>query len=398
MKKILIIHHGKGLGGGLIALLGIIEKLKNDYDVTVLCLFDSIAVEYIKEYNVKVIIPNTFFYSKIYSVFEHSEASYKNLYTFCISFKSFFVCVLNAFFFAPIYLRSIVQQFDLIYLNSTFLVDWCYVAKRNCKKVIVHVREPLAKGFFGIRKGIIRFILFKYCDRIIAITKDNAQRINLLNKTVVIYDPVVFNKTRNSKNLILDPKYEYFIYLGGEQRIKGFEQIVKSLKYLNDNIRVLFAGQFSISKKRSLVKKIIKVLIDPYYWRYPKLINMLKNANNVILLGVIDDVFSYIDNSIALISPFSKPHASLPILEAFSLNKPVIVSDIDGMHEFVDLKTGMFFKNGDPKSLANVINLMSQISDKKRSYYSFEANKKLREIYSSSFSILGIVDDLLREI
>lgn len=83
-------------------------------------------------------------------------------------------------------------------------------------------------------------------------------------------------------------------------------------------------------------------MLDPYYWRLEKLYLMLRTSPNVLLVGTVDNVLGYLDECHALISPFSKPHASLPILEAFYIGKPVIVSDVLGMKEFVDYHTGCF--------------------------------------------------------
>ena len=62
MKRILLIYHGWGIGGGLIAMIGLIHQLKKQYDVHVLCIYNSNAVDYIKNEGISVEVLNSFFY------------------------------------------------------------------------------------------------------------------------------------------------------------------------------------------------------------------------------------------------------------------------------------------------------------------------------------------------
>ena len=131
MKKMLLVHHGSGLGGGLVALLGLLEELKRDYQITVLCVFESDAVKYIKNTGVTVIVLNSFFYRKIYRLFLYTEAKYYSLDYLVLNSLAFISYLLNLFIFAPLKFRPIVKQYDIIYMNSLFLTDWCVCAKKQ---------------------------------------------------------------------------------------------------------------------------------------------------------------------------------------------------------------------------------------------------------------------------
>ena len=63
-KNILVIHHGTGIGGGLIALVGLVDELKQKHNVKILCLFNSVAVDYLKENGNVVLLPTSKFYSR----------------------------------------------------------------------------------------------------------------------------------------------------------------------------------------------------------------------------------------------------------------------------------------------------------------------------------------------
>ena len=73
-------------------------------------------------------------------------------------------------------LKSLISAFEL---DIPDRIGIC------CKKTqysrTVHVREPLAEGIFGFKRMIIRKILKFAASQIIAISRDNATRVGLLN-------------------------------------------------------------------------------------------------------------------------------------------------------------------------------------------------------------------------
>ncbi|MCS0589414.1 glycosyltransferase family 4 protein [Massilia norwichensis] len=354
-KKILLIHHGQGVGGGLIALLGLIRELRADHTVTVLCIFASEAVNYLRKEGVAVIVLDTWFYRKAYDLFVHSAASFfsplglvRNLYTLLIYFMSMYV-------FGPAALRKAAQDCDIVYLNSMFISDWAVAAKGLQKKVVVHIREPLADGVFGIRRALIRHVIGRNADLVIAISKDNGVRLGLPSKTVTVYDPIVLDETKGV-SISVEPGLRYFTYVGGSQRIKGFAQLVDSLDHLDDRVRIFFLGYTHELERLSGWKFMIRQLLSPYTRRLPVLKRKLQESGKIIHIGVSDSVVAYYRRSVAVISPFSVPHASLPVLEAQHLGKPVIVSDVVGTEEFVDSSVGLVFENGDALALAKAIN------------------------------------------
>lgn len=393
MKKILIIHHSGATGGGLTGLLGVIAKLKEENSITVLSLFDGPATDYILKSGVKVIRPESWFYLKYYSIYVHSEAYYFNIIDELKKTRAMFIYFLNMFFFAPRLLKTIAKEEEIIYVNSACLSDWSFAAYLLKKKVIIHVREPLAKGIFGIRKKILQAIIYKYANKVVSVSKDNSSRVNARDKSTVIYDPVVTENRTGTKSVVNDPLLKYFIYLGGTQRIKGFEQLTESLAYLKENIRIFFLGGIVHSKKQGF-KHLIRQLFDPYSRKHEDLIQLLTASKNIINIGQTDDVFSFLEKSIALICPYSKPHAALPILESFSMRKPVIVSDVSGMEELVDGQNGIFFINNDPKSLADRINEVSVLSKEEYSLMQAAAGNSYRQICNLENSISTIINEI----
>ncbi|NMM11432.1 MAG: glycosyltransferase family 4 protein [Polaromonas sp.] len=391
MKSILVIHHGQGVGGGLIALLGLIAELKENNRVHVLSIFDGIAVDYIRQTGATVTVAKSRFYAKFYQLFIHSDAAYFNIIDSIRNNKSVILYYLSKYYFAGKELKNIVFDYEIVYLNSIFISDWARASKLAKKKVVIHVREPLSRGLFKFKYEIIRQTINKYCDQVIAISHDNASRLDLQHKTTVVYDPVVTKNRSQSEYKLINRKFKYFVYLGGMARIKGFEQLVESLEYLDENIRIFFLGGESEYASHGL-KRLVRQNLDPFFLKNKRLIDKLKKSGKIIHVGLVDDVFYYYENSIAAICPFSKPHASLPILEAFSVGKPVIVSDVKGMEELVDSTNGVFFINSDPESLAHKINEMSQVTEQDYEAMRTACMTKYKQIRERSDSVTSVLN------
>ena len=130
-------------------------------------------------------------------------------------------------------------------------------------------------------------------------------------------------------------------------------------------------------------------------WRINSLITGLNKSEKIINIGLVDNIFDYYSTSLALISPFSKPHASLPVLEAFSIGKPVIVSNVTGMDELVNVNNGFIFKNGDEIALANAINKMAVIEDVQYQILSENAKVEYFKIMNKNVKVQSIIDAIV---
>ncbi len=378
MKSILFIHQGTGIGGASLCLNELLNEIKTEYDITVLCIYQSDAVDYFRSNGFKTDVLDSFFYRKIYKYFYHSEASYYTLLTPIAFSRAVISYIINLYL-----AKEIIKKYNpsLIHLNSSVLTDWAIVAKKNGYKVVIHVREPISKGYFGIRIQLIRFVIKKYTDHVVAISYDNANRLGLLFKTTIIYD-TIRNLPFEIKNKT-DQNISYFTYFGGSMAIKGFHVLAQALKYLDPDIRIYFGGYFYknnvgvglIWKFKHLIKQII-----PIYIKWFSDIKIVEKSEKIIEIGVVDNVYEYISKSRALLFPSTKPHFSIPVLEAYKIGIPVIVSDVEGMNEIVDNNTGIFFKKNNSKSLANAINYMAKMDNNQYDKYSANCLRKLEEI------------------
>lgn len=395
MPRILLIHHGQGVGGGLIALLGLIMELKLAYEVTVLCIFDSAAVAYLEREGVKVEVVAEAFYRSRYDLFIHSAAGFPSVLRAVRTLKTFLLYLASMYWFAPRVLSKISGSYDVVYLNSLFISDWSRAAKRLGKHVVMHVREPLDTGVLGLRRWVVRRVIDKYVDLVIAISNDNRARLGAHGKSVTVYDPVVLtNRTAGAMHVDTDPSLRYFTYVGGSQRIKGFEQLIESLKYLKPNVRIFFLGYTHELEHLHGWRYTVRRLLSPYARKLPCLKKELESAPNVVRIGLTENVFSYYQRSVAVISAFAVPHASLPVLEALHSGTPLIVSDVEGTGEFVNPETSAMFRNGDAKALAEAINRMSELSEQSLQKMAASCRLRYEELYRDNPSVAALIGQI----
>ena len=348
--KILYIHHAAGWGGAPINMINIIKNLDQaKFEPHVLLLKDSVVKDRLKDLNINYTVCNLYFYKNLYTYFSHSDAGQIKPYQFIKLFKCFFSWFLSKYYFAPKVLKN--YNFDIVQLNSSVLSDWIYPSSKK-GNVIYHIQEPLSKGNFGLRYHFIRSEAEKYADKIIAISKDNAHRINLPKITEIVYNfteiPAKLEVSETTKNIL---------YVGGPAKIKGIDILIDAIPILNKNIKITLVGHYPNLKRLGSIKKIAYQLLYPQAFKVRNKLESLILLPNVILTGSVVDIKNELETATLLVSPFVKPHFSRPVIEAFAYGKPVVASDVEGMDEIVDNNiNGLLFKNGDAKALAEAIN------------------------------------------
>lgn len=350
MKKILFIHHAVGWGGAPIAMIKLIKALDTSkYDVKVLLIKDSIVAQKLEENGIKYSIASSAFYKKYYFGFIHSEAGYYKWYQFYYLLKSSIFWLLSRYYFAKKELAN--HDYDIVHLNSSIMSDWLAPAKAK-GEVVIHIREPFRKGKYDLLHYLFVNQMRKYANHIIAISEDNARRIGLPEKTEVVYD-------YSELSTIAPNEESYYsksvLYLGGSAEIKGFYDIVESLKYLDKDIKVYFGGGYEMFQSKSSLKRFFKFIIASDS-KAKEAIQIMRESPNAIEIGLVYDVPQYLNKVCCLVSPFSKPHFSLPVIEAFACRKSAIVTDIEGADEVVKHKiNGLIVSKGNPKKLADAM-------------------------------------------
>ncbi|SHJ97308.1 Glycosyltransferase involved in cell wall bisynthesis [Tangfeifania diversioriginum] len=355
MKKILFIHHAAGWGGAPKCMINLINNLdQSKYEFEVLLLKKSKIEEKLFENGIKFKVAESKFYHIFYRFFAHSEAGYVKWY----NIYSFIVCgiswLLSRYIFAKIELNKL--DFDIVHLNSSVLTDWLAPSSKK-GKVIIHIREPFRKGKIDILHYYFRFQIRKYADKVVAISRDNAHRLNLPAITEVIYDFSEIPEILPLENSYASKKV---LYLGGSSTSKGFYTMVEALDYLDRDVKVYFAGHYNICPKSKNPFGLLKYYLSNARKRNIAIYKM-KNHPNAILIGLIYNVSDYIKEVCCLVSPFFVPHFSFPVVESHLHSKPVIGSDVSGMEEIIQDKiNGFLFPKNKPIKLAKAINALTK--------------------------------------
>jgi glycosyltransferase involved in cell wall biosynthesis len=364
MKKILFIHHAAGWGGAPLNLINIINSLdRSKYEVEVLLLKNSNVIERLSKNGIKFSIADSKFYKKYYQYFTHSEAGYIKWFQTFRFFKLSILWLLSHFYFAKKEIEK--HEYDIVHLNSSVLTDWLAPAKQS-GKVIMHIQEPFRKGKYDILHVFFKRQIGKYADHIIAISEDNAERIGIPEKTEVIYNYSKIPKNEPPENSYSSKKV---LYLGGSSYIKGFYTMVEALDYLDKDVKVYFGGFYSEGKNsRNLLKQILKQILS-YGKKRKEAIEKMRNHSNAIEIGITNNVQKYLDEVCCLISPFSVPHFSRPVIEAHLHKKPAICSDVKGMDEIIKHEeNGLVIPKDNPKELAGAINALTADSNKAKMF------------------------------
>jgi hypothetical protein len=222
-KKILFIHHATGWGGAPNSMISLINQLsKDDFEIKVLLLKNSIVAEKLEQYKINFEVADSIFYKKFYQYFTHSEAGYLRWFHFFKFFKLSLIWILSRYYFAKRELQN--HDFDIVHLNSSVLTDWLASAN-ELGKCIIHIREPFRKGKIDILHPFFKRQMRKYAHHIIAISQDNANRIKLPDKTTIVYNNIIINNLD-----VIEDSYSSrkVLYLGGDAKIKGFYTIAKA--------------------------------------------------------------------------------------------------------------------------------------------------------------------------
>ncbi len=380
MIKILFIHHATGWGGAPKSMISLINSLdKKRYCATVLLLRDSIVSKKLEESGINYVVAKSKFYQKFYSFFNHSEAGYVKWYNLPKMLKLSVIWLLSKYYFVPNELKD--SNYDIVHLNSSVLTDWLKYSSK-ISKTIIHIREPVRKGFMDLRYIIFRKQMNDYADMIISISEDNALRINLPDKTKTVY-----NYSNIPKHTPLKESYKSkkFLYLGGNAKIKGFYTMVDSLKYIDDGIQIYFGGNYNLNIQNEKHKNL-------------KAIQKMRSDQKAIEIGLIQNVSKYLLNICCLISPFTKPHFSRPIIEAHLHKKPVICSDIEGITEIVHNGVdGIIIEKDDAVKLATAINYLATEPEKAQELGENGYKSAIQKFTSSNIlKIQSIYDQILK--
>lgn len=225
-------------------------------------------------------------------------------------------------------LRNIISQYDIIHVHlpDPMANLALFLSNTKNKKIVIHWHSDIIKQKYILKLyEPLQNWLLKRADKIIATTpkyiKESQYLQKYKNKCVSI--PIGIDQTRltyTDKEVDkIKNKYKYkkiIFSLGRLAYYKGFEYLIQSANYLNDDFIILIGGSGSL--KSELESLIIKE----------------KLQDKVKLLGRIEDEQLgnyYKACDIFCMSSIIKSEAfGVVQIEAMSFAKPIVATKIDG--------------------------------------------------------------------
>jgi len=369
-KKILFLHHGGGASGADISLLYLMRGLKNrGITCVVACVKDrGGAVPFYASHGFKAFGCRADFFphctGRWYPLWKPSGLHWFLRWT--SQYKSACRRILQA-------IKN--ESPDIVHLNSLTLAPYLSAISSTNIPAVLHVRERVHAGSFGIRKRWLKKTVPLHASAVVYICKDNRDFLTGDNPVgQVVYNPVDFSEF--DKNLMsegirrridLSTETNLILFLGGSDLlIKGIMPLLKSLQILKEQIRdfkcVMLGtnSTFSSSFFPTLKRKTGNYLgIYSLRQQIENCIVKYDIANHVITLPFTRHVEDYYAIADVVVVPFIEPHFARQIIEAGAMAKPVVGSRLGGIEEVViDGETGILVEPGDPKALAKGLALI----------------------------------------
>ena len=331
---------------------------KETYHPIVLFLHDSEAVSLYKKNGIQIIEPIG------RMDFPHTKIWWLRWYHCFTIIKAIKDTVITMFITAPKIINDV--QPKIVHLNTSSLIAWGIASSRAKIPVVWHIREPLADGYFGLRKWIISKCVARYATTILPISYHDAQPWKNNKKTQIIYNAATttfFDANINPLLFIaknrLNQQKKRILFLGGLSEEKGatlictiFSHIIKKIP----NAQLLIAGaecpnmlnaSQSIFFKKNRVNKLIANIV----------LNLPRST--IHFLGTIHQIPEAMAASNIIVFPAIVGHNARPIIEAGFMKKPVVASDLSPLDELViHNKTGYLI---DPNNVQAWINILCDL-------------------------------------
>lgn len=335
MKKVLYVHHSGYMGGAPKSLTYLISHLdKTKFDGHVLTIRNGPAVKLLESGGLPVEVAKGMF------PFHGSTVSGMRPKLFIRNL----IGALPTYFQAKKYIRK--YKPDIVHLNSTCLFQVAKAVKKVSPdtKVVCHVREPLLNSFAG---NILKRMNHKYVDGYISIDQFDSETVDSNGKELeVVYNFVDFgtynpdvNGTPVRRELGIDDDDIVFLYIGRVVTGNGVLDLVKSFNKISKdhpNFKLIVGG-FYFNKNNAYEDKVMAEA---------------KGNDQIITLAFRDDVPQLIAASNVMMCPFVEPHFSRSIIEAASMKKPAIATNIGGPNELIlHNKTGFLFEDRNHKAM-----------------------------------------------
>lgn len=361
-RRILYFHHGGAIGGAPLSLLYLLERLDRAvYEPHVVVLKSGPVVDLFRAAGADVHV------SVDIADFSHTELEW---YGRRDSWWRLPLQLLR-------YPRSVEAcrreirrvEPDLVHVNSSTLAAAARAARLEGVPVVWHIREPIVRGFVGLRRAWLRHRIARDADRVIAISKDDAARLRRSTGVRVIMNFVDWSRFDRAiarpearRRFEIDDGDRVVTMLGGVSYAKGTLDFVRAIPHvLARHPRTLFvvAGRPPIARQDPAHIAIGRFLrgVDAYDHQVRRAAAEPLEAGRLRFVGVRLDVPHLLAATDVLAFPSAVPHFGRPLIEAAAMGVPSVASRLGASSELVeDRVTGRLVPPSDARGLAEAIN------------------------------------------
>ena len=242
-----------------------------------------------------------------------------------------------------------------------FLLRWIdKLISSNCSQVIAEGR--------GVQHQLKSY---KVCDDAIVLGNGNIAGID---ETFFSADDFHFSEVSELRKLSIDPNWvldkTIFLFIGRINRDKGIEDLFRAVSLLDpEKYLCLIVGNFDCPTAYE------NFLRDRY----------IRNNPNIILAGFFDDVRIALKLGDCLVLPSYREGFPNVLLQAGSMSKASIASDIPGSNEIIsDGYNGFIVKPGCPDALAQKMRHFMGLSTEERKAIGIQARQNIVDKYRRS--------------
>jgi glycosyltransferase involved in cell wall biosynthesis len=278
--------------------------------------------------------------------------------------------------------------------------------------IVWHIREPLARGYLGIRRGLIRRVIHRHAARVVAISQHDADQLIPSERIRVIHNFVDFGQFDRTlsgdavrKELGIAPSAPVVVMLGGIAEPKGALVLVRALPRLLHkvpNARVIVAGPppklLNEPGLKGFAKRLLRV--DAYQQAVANALDRLDTQARkaIIFTGIRQDMPAVLAACDCLVFPSVVPHFARPIIEAAAIGKPAVASDLGGPRELiVDGETGLLVPPNGPDALAGALAGLLTSPDRAREMGEAAYRRALTmfDANTNAAATIALYDDIL---
>ncbi len=273
-------------------------------------------------------------------------------------------------------IRDFLRGYDLIHVHLFPAFYWVHFALRGDEIPLVLTEHGTdnRRRRIGALRGIERRVYGRY-KRIIAISESVRESLlkwlgeDFSERIEVVRNGVDIDGIRRSDPEILDVPFDVKIVMVGRfAHQKDQLTLVKSLEYLPKNVGALLIGGGKLLRK--VERKVKELSLE----------------GRVVFLGETLNVYRILKGSDVYVHSVLSEGFGLSVVEAMAAGLPVVVSDIESLREVVG-DSGLYFKRGDPRSLARALKRL--LSDEKtRMEYSKRSHSRA-EMFDISKTLEG---------